>query len=117
MKKARRMKNKETEADETDCSDNCDCNEEAEATHVDKDKTHAVTRPSASSVDEKAEPSIVFVNWPSELEQIKNDAVQLAVWRQTNPPEFVTTLSSDSSIIEENLPSFKGVVTPGDAYD
>ena len=55
---------------------------------------------------------IVFVNKAADLNKIQDDAVQLAVWRQTKVPSFVTAIS-DPSIAPEDLPAFEGMVLPG----
>jgi len=52
---------------------------------------------------------VVFVDQSSDLHKIQDDKVQLAVWRQKSPPEFVKTLS-DPSIAPEDLPAFEGIV-------
>ena len=55
---------------------------------------------------------IVFVNKAAGLNKIQDDAVQLAVWRQTKVPSFVTAIS-DPSTAQEDLPAFEGMVLPG----
>ena len=51
---------------------------------------------------------IVFVEKPCDLNVIKKEAVQLAVWRQKQAPKFVAALS-DPSLSAANLPAFQGL--------
>ena len=53
---------------------------------------------------------VVFVGQPAGLEQIKDDAVQLAIWRRAKAPDFVKSLS-DPSIAAAGLPNFYSEVT------
>lgn len=52
---------------------------------------------------------VVFVDKPEDLTKIREDTVQLAVWRQKSAPKFINKLS-DSSIAPEDLPFFEGMV-------
>jgi hypothetical protein len=58
---------------------------------------------------------IVFVEQPNGLHIIKDEIVQLAVWRKTSAPKFEEALQN-TSINPSSLPTFEDLVTPHDAY-
>ena len=57
---------------------------------------------------------IVVVSKPTGLAKIKDDHVQLAVWRRAAVPNFVAALS-DPAIAPSDLPHFEGLVTSSGA--
>ena len=56
-----------------------------------------------------ATDAIVVVKEPKGLSKIKDDNVQLAVWRRASVPKFVAALS-DPAIAPSHLPRFEGLV-------
>lgn len=102
------------------CTD-CDCNHDTtgkeakmspRTANTDLVKTTTPLGPKGGSQSGTDPDQIVFVNKAADLNKIQDDAVQLAVWRQTKVPSFVTALS-DPSIAPEDLPAFEGMVLPG----
>ena len=67
--------------------------------------------PSAAPTDK-----IVVVGSAAGLARIKDEAVQLAVWRRRSVPKFVSTLS-DPTIAPSGLPHFEGLVAASGAAD
>ena len=60
---------------------------------------------------------IVFVEKPSDLEAIKDNTIQLAVWRQPQLTAFAPALLDSSLTDPSSLPTFEGLVTPSDAAE
>jgi hypothetical protein len=74
-------------------------------------KLLAVSHPlTGDSQRQPTTEQVVFVGQPAGLEQIKLDAVQLAIWRRAKAPDFVKSLS-DPSIAAAGLPNFYCEVT------
>ena len=69
----------------------------------------AVTAPSSSEASAAATDKIVVVSRPADLARIKDDTVQLAVWRRASVPKFVAALA-EPSIVPSALPRFEGLV-------
>ena len=62
----------------------------------------------------KATDQIVVVEKPAGLAKIKDDTVQLAVWRRASVPTFVVALA-DPAIAPADLPRFEGKVASSSA--
>lgn len=74
-------------------------------------KLLAVTAPPLAPI---TADSIMIVDKPAALARIRDDNVQLAVWRRACIPKFIATLS-DPAIAPSDLPNFEMVVAPSGA--
>ena len=99
-----------------DCRRDCTCDEghkESSTKRLSIDSISEllkITSPSPTVSQQKSSTDqIVFVEEIVDMKRIKSDTVQLAVWRQTQVPKFVTTLSNPS-IAAADLPTFEGIV-------
>ena len=104
-----------TPADACEESD-CGCEETAAGTgqaaiSASAEKLLLVTHPPSSAAAGHQTTDLVFVKRPADLKKIESDEVQLAVWRRSSVPGFVTVLS-DPTLAVEGLPAFAGTVTP-----
>lgn len=90
------------------CSCSCD-----EHRH---DYDDANSKNTASQQNTLSTSQIVFVDNIEALKQINEENVQLTVYRTTQSPSYAKTLSNQSCPAS-SLPTFKGLVTPFDAYD
>ena len=89
-----------------------------------KDKADLSVSSSSSDQQQSPEPvdpgklgaeQIVFVEKSSDLEAIKDDTIQLAVWRQPKITAFAPALLDITN--PSSLPTFEGLVTPSDAAE
>ena len=89
-----------------------------------KDKADLSVSSSSSDQQQSPEPvdpgklgaeQIVFVEKSSDLEAIKDDTIQLAVWRQPKITAFAPALLDIAN--PSSLPTFEGLVTPSDAAE
>lgn len=87
------------------CGSDCGCS----------DHLLAVTSP---GVDQPLAPTekIFFTSEPSEMSRIRDEKVQLVVWRRPAAPQFATALSNPE-LAPGMLPAFAGLVTPANAAE
>ena len=74
----------------------------------------AVIAPPPPSHESPPTDQMVIVRHAAGLAKIREDAVQLAVWRRASVPSFVTALT-DPAIAPSALPRFEGLVAATDA--
>eukprot|EP00450_Noctiluca_scintillans_P001738 CAMPEP_0194487092 /NCGR_PEP_ID=MMETSP0253-20130528/7504_1 /TAXON_ID=2966 /ORGANISM="Noctiluca scintillans" /LENGTH=288 /DNA_ID=CAMNT_0039327267 /DNA_START=126 /DNA_END=992 /DNA_ORIENTATION=+ len=73
---------------------------------------HAEQRAASEGQTPSRTPGIVFSSEATSLNRIRDENVQLVVWRREKVPTFVSVLS-DASLPASALPSFMGETTPG----
>lgn len=73
---------------------------------------HAEQRPASEGQTLSRTDRVVFSSEVTSLSRIRDEHVQLVVWRREKVPTFVSVLS-DASLPASALPSFMGETTPG----
>lgn len=99
------------------CCSSCDEHSHDYDTSSKNNKIYdATSSQNTSSSYDVSKSQIVFVDDIGALKQIKEENVQLTVYRTTQSSSFAKVLSNQSFPVP-SLPSFEGLVTPLDAYD